>query len=74
MHVINGHPQLLTMIDDVLAVVRKADVIVRDPLAGRWQYWCREIGPTRWLCVVVAWAEGPASIVTAFPSRRISLR
>jgi hypothetical protein len=74
MHVIKGHPQLLTMVEDVLDVVREADAIVRDPLAGRWQYWRREIGPTRWLCVVVDWAEGPPGIVTAFPSRRIPLR
>jgi hypothetical protein len=61
------------MIDEVLEIVARPDVITPDPDHGRWRYWRAGIGPTRWLRVVVAWREGPPEIVTAFPSRRIKL-
>jgi hypothetical protein len=69
-HVIDGHPRLLLMLEEVLDIVSRPDVITRDPIDGRWQYWRGGIGPTRWVRVVVAWAEGPPWIVTAFPSGR----
>jgi hypothetical protein len=61
------------MIDEVLDIVAQPDVIPPDPDDGRWRYWRAEVGPTRWLRVVVAWSEGVPCIVTAFPSGRIKL-
>jgi hypothetical protein len=74
MHIIGRHPQLLLMIDEVVDVVARPDVITPDPdHDGRWRYWRAEVGPTRWIRVVVAWTEGEPWIVTAFPSGRIEL-
>jgi hypothetical protein len=72
-HVFKRHPQLLLMIDDVLDIVARPDVITPDPEEGRWRYWRAAVGPTRWLRVVVAWHEDLPWIVTAFPSRKIEL-
>jgi hypothetical protein len=72
MHVIKRHPELLTMIDDVLDIVARPDAITPDREEGRWRYWRGAVGPTRWIRVVVAWHEEPW-IVTAFPSRKVEL-
>ena len=62
------------MIDDVLDVVTRPDVITPDSDGdGRRRYWQAGVGPTRWILVVVAWQEGPPAIVTAFPTGRIKL-
>lgn len=62
------------MIDDVLSIVAAPDAISPDlRFDGRWRYWRRGVGPTRWLRVVVAWKEGAPHIVTAFPTGRIEL-
>lgn len=66
-HVRERHPELLPLIDDVLDTVTNPDAITPDPKRGRWRYWRRGIGPTRWVRVIVNWNETPAEIYTAFP-------
>jgi hypothetical protein len=73
MHVIQRHPQLLPLMEELLGTVERPQAITPDPTPGRWRYWCAGIGPTRWVRVVVAWDEGLPWIVTAFPSRRMDL-
>lgn len=58
------------LIDVVLDVVNVPDLFTPDPMLGRWRYWRRDVGPTTWLRVVVAWMEGPPHVVTAFPDRK----
>jgi hypothetical protein len=69
-HVIKQHPELASMIDDVLDIVTRPDVITPDPEASRWRYWRAGVGPTRWVGVVVVWSASPPFIITAFPSGR----
>ena len=71
MHIIQRHPELARLIDELLETIQCPEAITPDPLAGRWRYWRSGIGPTRWVRVVVAWDEGPPGIVTAFPTGRI---
>jgi hypothetical protein len=73
MHVLRRHPELVLMIEEILDIVARPDVITPDPDDGRWRYWRAGVGPTRWLRVVVAWREGAPWIVTAFPSGGIKL-
>jgi hypothetical protein len=69
-HVIEEHPQMLPLMDEVLRVVRWPDVITPDPKAGRWRYWRSTVGPSRWLFVVVMWDTDEPNVVTAYPKRK----
>jgi hypothetical protein len=73
MHVIQRHPQLVLLMDELLETIEYPEAVTPDPKPGRWRYWRGGIGPTKWVRVVVAWAEGPPSIVTAFPTGRFDL-
>jgi hypothetical protein len=58
---------MVPLIEEVLDVVRRPDVITPDPKQARWRYWRAGLGPTRWVRVVVAWNADPPEIKTAFP-------
>jgi len=57
---------VLRLIDEVLDAVTRPDAITPDPRHGRWRYWRAELGPTRWLPVVVDWHESEPKVITAF--------
>jgi hypothetical protein len=68
-HIAGGHSDLGLPPDAVLDVVRSPDHREDDPIAGRERFWRRNVGPSRWLRVVVDFAVQPAVIVTAFADR-----
>jgi hypothetical protein len=70
-HIIRRHPELASLIEELLKTIQCPEAITPDPITGRWRYWRSEIGPTRWVKVIVAWDEGPPWIVTAFPTGRM---
>ena len=47
------------------------DHVARDPIfEERTRYYARDVGPSRWLLVVVSYEQQPARIVSAFANRK----
>lgn len=69
-HILEGHPELLALQAAVMAAVA---VPARRVAAPRWPgeewFYARDIGPSRWLKVVVLYEQGAGRILTAFPRR-----
>ncbi len=70
MHVLEDHPELIELIDEVMGVVPDPEVITPDRDRGRWRYWKTGVGPSRWLFVVVEWRTPIPYLVTAFGKRK----
>jgi hypothetical protein len=73
MHVLRRHPEMAQHLHEVLVTVRRPNAITPDPRQHRWRYWHGDVGPSRWLFVVVDWSVEPPAIVTAYGQRRIGL-
>ena len=69
-HIIDNHPELEQHADDVMAAVARPDWRELDPRPGRERYYKRDVGPSRWLLVVVDFEGDPARVVTAYVNRR----
>lgn len=61
-----GHDELATHLDAVLAAVLAPDHREPDQRSNREQFHKQDAGPSRWLMVVVEFADDPARIVTAY--------
>ena len=66
---LDGHPELESRQSIVLSVVEQPDHREGDPRPGRERFWRRDVGPSRWLRVIVDFNAEPAVIVTAFSER-----
>lgn len=60
------HPELAPHLDGVLATVASPDHREPDDRPYRERFFKQDVGPSRWLMVVVDFEEEPARIVTAF--------
>ncbi len=66
LHLALGRPKLMDEIELILGTVAYPDHHLDDPIAGREQFYRRDLNPHRWLRVVVDFNNEPAWIVTAF--------
>jgi hypothetical protein len=64
------HPELLDHLDAVMNTVAKPDHVEPDTLPDRTRFYRREVGPSRWLMVVVSFEQQPARIITALANRK----
>jgi hypothetical protein len=65
------HPELVLNFVDVLRAVAEPDHVVRDPsFKNRRQHFVRDVGPSRWLRVVLSYEQVPARLISAFPNRK----
>lgn len=64
------HPEVVDHLDAVLEIVRRPDHVEPDPLEGRERFYRRDVGPSRWLLVVVSFEQEPARILTALATRK----
>jgi hypothetical protein len=64
------HPELRQRLDDVLETVTRPDHAEADPHPARRRYYRRNIGPSRWLMVVVSFEQEPGRIITALALRK----
>ena len=65
------HPEIGTHMPDVLRTVASPDHTAPDPAYGnRTRYYAQDVGPSRWLLVVVSYEQTPARIVSAFANRK----
>ena len=68
-HIIDGHPELRRLRAEVLRAVEDPTEVIDARPGQRW-YYLRDVGPSAWLKVVVAFNDkGDGSILTAFPGR-----
>jgi hypothetical protein len=66
----DGHPELAAFQAEVLRAVQAPDKRQTAPRNHEQWYFLRDIGPSRWLQVVVAYETGRGFIITAFGRRR----
>ena len=59
------HPELASHLDAVLGAVASPDHREPDPQPGRERFFREDVGPSRWLMVIVDFDQEPARIVTA---------
>jgi hypothetical protein len=69
-HITDEHRELGPHRGAVLATVATPDHRGSDPRPGRERYWRRELGPSRWLMVVVDFYSVPPRVVTAYGNRK----
>jgi hypothetical protein len=60
-----GHGELAVHLDAVLHTISAPDHREPDPREGRERLYKRDVGPSRWLMVVVSFEQEPARIITA---------
>jgi len=64
------HPEIADHLDEVLETVTRPDHVEPDVLPGRTRFYRRNVGPSRWLLVVVSYEQEPAGIITALANRK----
>jgi hypothetical protein len=69
-HVLDEHAEMEVHLEAIAMTVREPDHSGPDPRPGRMRYWRRDLGPSRWLMVVVDFSEEPARVVTAYGNRK----
>ena len=52
-----------------MGAVEHAEVIRRGKVPGREVHYARDIGPSRWMAVVVAYEGSAGTLITAYPAR-----
>jgi hypothetical protein len=60
-----GHTELREHLEQVLGAVAAPDHREPDPRPGRERFFKQDVGPSRWLMVVVSFEATPARVVTA---------
>lgn len=69
--IVRDHPEIAEHKADVLRTVSMPDHVAADPIfERRRRYYMRDVGPSRWLLIVVSYEQTPARIVSAFANRR----
>jgi hypothetical protein len=64
------HPELAGHLDAVTATVAHPDHTEHDAIPRRTRYYRRNVGPSRWLLVVVSFEQQPGRIITALANRK----
>ena len=69
-HIVEEHPEIEAHLEAIMLTVRKPRHSRPDRRSGRTRYWHPELGPSRWLMVVVDFGVDPARVVTAYGNRK----
>jgi hypothetical protein len=70
-HIRERHPELAASPEEVLDAVVHADERRAGHEAGEEWFYRRNLGPSRWIRVVVHFESGEGTVTTAFPRREI---
>jgi len=68
-HILQEHEEMAHR-DAIMTTVSVPEHRQPDPLPSREHYYRRNLGPSRWLFVVVHYEGTPAQIVTAYANRK----
>jgi len=69
-HILHEHGELAPYREAIMATISSPDYRRPDPRPGRERYYSRDLGPSRWLFVVVHFNEAPGRVVTAYANRK----
>jgi hypothetical protein len=69
LHLALGRPWMLDHLDTILATIAFPDYREDDPIARRERFYRQDLGPNRWLRVVVDFNASPGWVVTATVQR-----
>jgi hypothetical protein len=68
-HIVREHVEMGSHQAAVMSAIARPDHRENDWRPARERFWRQGLGPSRWLFVVVDFAESPARVVTAFGRR-----
>jgi hypothetical protein len=68
--ILRDHPELEGALELVVGTVETPDHAEPDPNAARHRYYRRQVGPSRWLLVVVSYEQEPGRVITALATRK----
>lgn len=69
--IVRDHPEVAECMSEVLRTVAEPDHVAADPRnPSRIRYYALDVGPSRWLLVVVSYEQVPARILSAFANRK----
>jgi hypothetical protein len=68
-HITAGHPELAPHLADVVQAVEKPDRQLPGRAPHEEWFYLEDVGPSRWLKVVVHYEQGTGRIITAFARR-----
>jgi hypothetical protein len=69
--IVRHHPEIAAHRADALRTVSEPDHVAPDPSSRlRRRYYARDVGPSRWLLVVVSYETSPARIISVFANRK----
>ena len=68
--IVRDHPELVSHLEGVIQTVATPDHVEPDGLPARTRFYRRDVGPSRWLMVVVSYEQEPARIITALANRK----
>lgn len=69
--IVRDHQEIEAYRAEILDTVSAPDHVTSDPdFEERKRYYARDVGPSRWLLVVVSYEQTPARIVSAFANRK----
>ncbi len=66
-HILEGHPEVERYLPGLKQCVETAESRTKGNREGVEKLWVRNIGPTKWFCVVVRYIGRTGSILTAMP-------
>ena len=68
--ILRDHPEMAGSLDAVLETIHKPEHVEPDSLPGRERLYRRDVGPSRWLMVVVSFEQQPGRVITALANRK----
>jgi hypothetical protein len=69
--IVRDHPEVASHREDALRAVSAPDHTAPDPNSDdRTRYYARNVGPSRWLLVIVSYEQTPARIISVFANRK----
>lgn len=69
--IVRSHPEVAEYLIEILSTVTRPDHTAEDPAhPERVRYYGKDVGPSRWLLVVVSYEQEPARIISAFANRK----
>ncbi len=70
-HTEQGHPELRGHELAIMTAVERADRVQEGNFAGSKKVSSENLGPSKWLTVVVDYSRDPARVLTAYPQARL---
>jgi hypothetical protein len=70
-HIEEGHPELKGHELAIMTAIERADRVKEGNFAGSKKVSSENLGPSKWLTVVIDYSRNPARVITAYPQARL---